>query len=70
MTAQLNRTYEITPRAPERGGGWNLKLFENSEEMGGGVFPPVPTKQPDFDRAYEDALAEGEIWAINEPFSE
>lgn len=59
----MNRTYQIDPRPSELGGGWSLKLFEGSEEMGGGVFPPVPTpEQPDFDQAYQDALDEGEDW--------
>lgn len=57
------RTYEIQPRPSELGGGWSLKLFENGEEMGGGVFPPVQkTEETDFDEAYQDALDEGENW--------
>ena len=59
----MTRTYQIDPRHAELGGGWNLKLFEGAEEMGGGVFPPVPnTEEPDFDEAYQDALDEGESW--------
>lgn len=59
----MTRTYQIDPRPNELGGGWSLKLFECAEEMGGGVFPPVPTpEQPDFDQAYQDALDEGEAW--------
>ena len=57
------RTYQIDPRPSELGGGWSLKLFEGAEEMGGGVFPPVPIPEhPDFDQAYQDALDEGEDW--------
>lgn len=57
------RTYQIDPRPAELGGGWSLKLFEDGEEMGGGVFPPVPTlEQPDFDQAYQDTMDEGEAW--------
>ena len=37
------RTYEVNPRPVELGGGWNLKFYEDGDEMGGGVFPPVPT---------------------------
>lgn len=37
----MNYTYEITPRATELGGGWNLRLLEDGEEVGGGVFPVV-----------------------------
>ncbi len=59
----MSRTYQIAPRPAELGGGWNLKLFEGAEEMGGGVFPPVATpEQPNFDEAYQDALDEGEDW--------
>ena len=58
------RTYQIDPRPQELGGGWNLKLFEGGEEMGGGVFPLVPnTDGTDFDAAYQDATDEGEAWA-------
>jgi len=57
------RTYEIQPRPREIGGGWSLKLIENGEEMGGGVFPPVQnTEGTDFDEAYQEALDEGESW--------
>lgn len=35
----MHRSYEITPRDPALGGGWNLALFENGEPAGGGVFP-------------------------------
>jgi len=34
-------TYEINPRPVELGGGWNLRLLEDGEEVGGGVFPAV-----------------------------
>jgi hypothetical protein len=33
--------YEIIPRAPELGGGWRLRLLEDGQEVGGGVFPVV-----------------------------
>lgn len=57
------RTYQIDPRPDALGGGWSLKLFEDGQEMGGGVFPPVPeTERADFDEAYQDALDEGEGW--------
>ncbi len=32
-------SYEINPRPTELGGGWRLRLFEDGEEVGGGVFP-------------------------------
>ena len=49
----MTRTYQIEPRPAELGGGWNLKLYENSEEMGGGVFEAT-------DEGYQDAIDQGE----------
>lgn len=59
--------YEITPRPAELGGGWRLRLFEDGEEAGGGVFPlaAYPSAATDKEReraAYEDALAEAQVW--------
>lgn len=34
-------SYEISPRPAALGGGWRLRLLEDGEEVGGGVFPPV-----------------------------
>src|SRR5471032_724466 len=31
--------YEITPRPVDLGDGWRLRLLEDCEEVGGGVFP-------------------------------
>lgn len=59
----MTRTYQIEPRPAELGGGWSLKLSENGEEMGGGVFPNVPTDdESDFDQAYQSAIDKGEDW--------
>lgn len=59
----MNRRYDIEPRSAKLGGGWSLKLFDGSDEMGGGVFPRVETPdQPHYDQAYQDALEEGEQW--------
>jgi len=58
-------TFKITPRPDSIGGGWNLKLLEDGEEMGGGVFPPVEgVDDPEAARmaAYDDAHAEGLDW--------
>lgn len=35
----MHYTYEITPRPADLGGGWRLRLMEDGEEVGGGVFP-------------------------------
>lgn len=56
------RTYQINPRPAELGGGWQLQLLEDGQEMGGGVFPPVQTDDAEFDQAYQDALYEAQIW--------
>lgn len=32
-------TYDILPRPDHLGGGWVLRLLEDGEEVGGGVFP-------------------------------
>ena len=34
-------TYEIKARREDLGGGWILRLLQDGEEVGGGVFPPV-----------------------------
>ena len=37
----MQYSYEITRRPDELGGGWRLRLLEDSEEVGGGVLPVV-----------------------------
>lgn len=37
----MDYTYEITPRPRELGGGWKLRMLEDGQEVGGGVFPAV-----------------------------
>ena len=62
------RSYKITPRAPELGGGWNLVLLEDDEEMGGGVFPVAADDARHaflLAAAYDAALDEGENWTGN-----
>ena len=34
-------TYEINPRPAALGGGWQVRLLNEGEEVGGGVFPVV-----------------------------
>jgi hypothetical protein len=43
----IEYTYEIEPRPESLGGGWRLRLLEDDEEVGGGVFP---------DDEYQDAV--------------
>ncbi len=57
--------YEIEPRSLELGGGWRLRLLEQSPdgqeiEMGGGVFPVEDDGSGD--AAYAEALDAGEDW--------
>lgn len=35
----MKYSYEINPRPIELGGGWQLRLLEDGEEVGGGAFP-------------------------------
>jgi len=35
----MSYSYEIATRPVELGGGWQLRLLEDSVEVGGGVFP-------------------------------
>ncbi len=37
----MKYSYEILPRSVELGGGWRLRMLEDGEEVGGGVFPIV-----------------------------
>ncbi|NHZ66628.1 hypothetical protein [Massilia genomosp. 1] len=62
---QAKYSYEVNPRAGELGGGWRLRLLEDGEEVGGGVFPPVEGIEDDQESdkaAYSDAMDEGEDW--------
>jgi len=35
----MRRTYKIQPRPADLGGGWHLKLYENNQKAGGGIYP-------------------------------
>lgn len=54
----MNYSYQIDPRPQELGGGWRLKLIEDGEEVGGGVFETG-------DDGYQDAIDEGENWVAS-----
>lgn len=60
----MRYNYEISPRPLEVGGGWRLRLLEDGEEVGGGVFPPVDDIE-DANEALQAAFddAEGEAYA-------
>ena len=55
------RSYEISPRPLELGGGWRLRLIEDGEEVGGGVFP-LDASAGDVEQAFEEAKAEAIGW--------
>lgn len=57
------RRAEVTPWPAELGGGWRwrLRLLEDGEEVGGGVFRSGPG-HPGGDNAFAEAVAEGQAW--------
>lgn len=61
----MTYNYEILPRPEHLGGGWRLRLLEDGEEVGGGVFPPVEgieDAKKVLQAAFEDAEAEAYTW--------
>jgi len=67
--------YKIEPRPLELGGGWRLRLLEDGEEVGGGVFPlpehiDINNTQEASKAAewiYDEALAEASVWLASRP---
>jgi hypothetical protein len=61
--------HTLTPRPVEVGGGWRLRLLEDGEEVGGGVFPPADLADPEeaLQAAFDDAEAEAEAWLSSRP---
>lgn len=55
MAIDIKRSYEITPRHPDQGGGWNLVLLQDGEEAGRGVFP-IPQEGPEVGMAWWNAI--------------
>lgn len=55
MLCKPSFSFEVSPRSEAVGGGWNLKLYEGKEEMGGGVFEAG-------DDGYSEAYQEGFDW--------
>ena len=46
--------YELKPRDPSLGGGWNLKLYDaDGEEAGGAVYPLVPDPEANPEQGIE-----------------
>ena len=70
FTAQLTQSrpadryaFTITPRAERVGGGWRLQLFEDGQEVAGGMYPV--TEEMTRDDAHADAMADGEAWLLS-----
>lgn len=60
MKTDSKFSYHINPRSDNVGGGYQLKLLEDGQEVGGGVFPVTP--ETDADEAYVQAADAGEEW--------
>jgi hypothetical protein len=63
-------TYLIEPRPAANGGGWRLRLLEDGQEVGGGVFPPLTSIEDPkeaLQAAFDDALCEAMDW-VNSRF--
>ena len=61
----MTYSYEINPRPVELGGGWRLRLLEDGQEVGGGVFPPVEDIEDATEAlqaAHDDAEATAYDW--------
>jgi hypothetical protein len=56
-------SYEIASRPAELGGGWRLRLLQDGEEVGGGVFP-TEQNDPHQGMAWWNALPESQraLW--------
>ena len=68
-------SYQIDPRPAELGGGWRLRLIEDGEEVGGGVFPlsEYATEDNAEDNAKdnaEDNAEEAAKWAYDDALAE
>ena len=60
MKTESKFTYHINPRSDNVGGGFQLKLMEDGQEVGGGVFPVTP--ETDSKEAYVQAVDAAQEW--------
>lgn len=60
----MKHSYEILPRPVELGGGWRLRLLEDGQEVGGGVFPLAEGGEGKsaLQEAYDDAEVAAYEW--------
>ena len=56
------RRYDVEPRPAGLGGGWQLRLIEDGEDAGGGVFPADIADPDAMQEAHDEALERGEDW--------
>lgn len=55
----MHYEYELTPRPVDLGGGWKLRLLEDGQEVGGGVFPLTSSlDDPELGIAWWNSLSE------------
>lgn len=54
----MKYSYEISPRPVEFGGGWRLRMLEDGQEVGGGVFPVA--ENPDAGTSWWNTCSEQE----------
>jgi len=52
----LTFRYEIVPRAEDLGGGWELKMYESDEEVGGIAYPSGAGNRPSVGLAWFNGL--------------
>ena len=66
----MARSYEIKERPANLGGGWCLKMYQDGEEMGAGVYPLPELVEPSdndelkfaLDALHAEAMSDGESW--------
>lgn len=58
----MTYSYEITPRPAKLGGGWRLRLLEDDQEVGGGVFPSDDASETALQAAFDEAEATAYEW--------
>jgi len=59
--------YQILERPAKLGGGWRLRLLEDGEEVGGGVFPADLADDDAMTAAHADAYGEAQDWLNSRP---
>lgn len=58
----MTYSYDITARPVELGGGWRLRLLEDYQEVGGGIFPAADSSEAALQTAFDEAEATAYEW--------